>query len=106
MDFLEDLLRTITFFIDKLIYGFIPVVYNFIYELANRVLFDQAELEAIAKNIYAIIGVFMLFRLSFVLLMSIVNPDNLTDKEKGFTKMISKLVIALVMIIYFQSKNF
>lgn len=98
MDFLEDLLRTITFFIDKLIYGFIPVVYNFIYELANRVLFDQAELEAIAKNIYAIIGVFMLFRLSFVLLMSIVNPDNLTDKEKGFTKMISKIVIAIVMI--------
>lgn len=98
MDFLEDLLRTITFFIDKLIYGFIPTVYNFIYELANRVIFTQTELDKIAKNIYAIIGVFMLFRLSFVLLMSIVNPDNLTDKEKGFTKMISKIVIAIVMI--------
>ena len=98
MDFLEDLLRTITFFIDKLIYGFIPTVYNFIYELADRIIFTQTELEAIARNIYAIIGVFMLFRLSFVLLISIVNPDNLTDKEKGFTKMISKIVIAIVMI--------
>ncbi|MFA5696706.1 MAG: conjugal transfer protein TrbL family protein, partial [Bacilli bacterium] len=98
MAFLEDLLRTITFFIDKLIYSFIPTVYNFIYELADRVIFSQAELETIARNIYAIIGIFMLFRLSFVLLISIVNPDNLTDKEKGFTKMISKIVIAIVMI--------
>lgn len=97
-DLVVKLLRSLIFFFDRLIYGFIPKVYSFIEILARVSLFDNDQLAHIANNIYAIIGIFMLFRLAFVLLKAIVDPDALTSKEGGAAKMMSKAIIALILI--------
>lgn len=41
----------------------------------------------------------MLFRLAFVILNAIIDPDKLTSKEGGVSKMLYKLIIALFLIV-------
>lgn len=98
-EFIVNIFRSILFFFDQIIYGFIPTVYAFIKILASQRLFDDTVLQNIANNIYAVLGVFMLFRLAFVLLNAIVDPDKLTNKEKGFGKIMTRVIFALVLIV-------
>ncbi len=98
-DMIVGIFRSILFFFDQIIYGFIPAVYSFIKILAIQQIFNSDVLQKIANNIYAILGVFMLFRLAFVLLNAIVDPDKLTDKEKGFGKIMTRVVTAIVLIV-------
>jgi hypothetical protein len=96
---IEDIFRSIFFFLDQLIYGFIPTLYKFIEILALQELFSEEALQDMAGNVYAILGVFMLFRLAFVLLNAIIDPDKLNDKQKGFPKMLGRAIVALVLIV-------
>lgn len=98
-DFIINVFRSILFFFDQIIYGFIPTLYNFIDLLARQSIFSDADLQKFANNIYAVLGVFMLFRLAFVLLNAIIDPDKLTDKNKGAAKMVSRAIVALVLIV-------
>lgn len=99
MDFLSNVFRSLLFFFDQIIYGFIPKVYDFIEILAKQTLFSEGEIKGIADNIYAILGVFMLFRVAFILLNAIIDPDKLTDKERGASKVFTRLVVAIILIV-------
>jgi len=98
-DFFVGLFRTFFFFLDQIIYGFIPVVYNFIEILAKAYIFQEGDIEKFATNIYAIIGVFMLFYLAFNVIKAIIDPEQLTSKEAGFSKIITRLITAMVLIV-------
>ena len=41
----------------------------------------------------------MLFKLSFSLITYVVNPDDFSDKSKGFGKLIQNAVISLAMLV-------
>lgn len=99
MTWLFDILRSMVFWLDQLIYGFIPPVYDFIMYLARMDIFKDNRINEFASNIYAIIGVFMIFKMAFSLLSAIINPDMLTDEKKGFGKIIQRSVIALTLVI-------
>ncbi|MDD2202936.1 MAG: hypothetical protein PHD78_00885 [Bacilli bacterium] len=99
LDFVEGIIRQLFFFLDKIIYGFIPTLYDFILILAEQKLFTEEAIQTLAGNIYAVLGVFVLFRLAFVLLSAIMDPDKLNDKQKGFPKMLGRVVVALVLIV-------
>jgi len=99
LDFVLGIIRQLFFFLDQIIYGFIPILYDFIMLLAKQKLFTEEAIQALAGNIYAIIGVFVLFRLAFVLLNAIMDPDKLNDQQKGFPKMLGRVVVALILIV-------
>lgn len=94
-----DIVRSLFLALDSVIYGFIPTVYDFIMVLARVHIFNQQILKTFANNIYTILGIFMLFRLSFSLLIYIVNPDQLFDEKKGVGKIAVRAVTALVLIV-------
>lgn len=96
---MEGIIRHLFFFIDKIVYGFIPTVYDFIVTLANQNIFQEEVITKIAGRIYAILGVYVLFRLAFILLLAIVDPNKLMDKEKGFGKILTRFIIGLFMIV-------
>lgn len=96
---IESIIRSLVFLFDQIIYGFIPTLYNFIDLLARQTLFSEANIQIFANNIYAVLGIFMLFRLAFVLLGAIINPDKLTDKQKGASKMMARAIVALILIV-------
>lgn len=45
------------------------------------------------------LGIFMLFKVSFSLITYIVNPDDFSDSSKGFGKLIQNSVISLVLLV-------
>lgn len=95
---INNILRDVMFWIDRLIYGMIPKVYNLIIDVAEANIFKDYDMKSFATSLYVIMGLFMLFRLVFSLLNSIVNPDLLTDQEQGFGKIIQRSMIALTLV--------
>ena len=99
LNFVESAIRNLFFFLDKRIYDLIATLYEFIHVLANQQLLDQAAIQKFANNIYALLAIFMLFRLAFVLLNAIIDPDKLTSKDKGFSKIMTRFITGLFLIV-------
>ena len=97
--FITDILRSIFFVIDKGIYGLIEIVYSLFLQIANTTIFSNDVFEEFSGKVYALLGIFMLFKVSFSVLSYIVNPDEFTDKSKGMSKLITNILISLVLII-------
>lgn len=92
-----DAIRTLFAYIDGLIYFAISLLFRAIFNLAN---FDYIKLyEMMEDRIYVILGIFMLFKVTVSLLTYLVNPDRITDKEQGATKLITRIILVLVMLI-------
>lgn len=99
MDWIEIVARFLSFWLDKVVYGFIPTVYNILTDIAETTIFSQDIIDLFASKIYALLGIFMLFKVSFSILTYIVDPDAFLDKSKGFSKLISNIIITLVLLV-------
>lgn len=92
MDFLSSV-RSLVASIDIFIAGIISKVYTLILQLAD-VNIANKYVDAIIDRIYGIIGLFMLFKLALVIINYIINPD----KQQSATKIVQRVIIALVLI--------
>ena len=99
MEFVVRLFRRIFFTLDTIVYGLIPNVYALLIQITRTSIFTQVEINTFAKRIYALIGVFMLFKVTVSVINYILNPDDFTDKEKGFTNVIKRIILSLVMLV-------
>lgn len=99
LDWIVDLLRSIFFFIDNLIYTFIVTLYNLLVDIAETSIFTEEVIDLFASKVYALLGIFMLFKVSFSIISYIVNPDEFLDKSKGVGKLIGNIIVTLVLLI-------
>lgn len=65
----------------------------------SKVTFDDTLLGNFETRMYIVIAIYMLFRLAFSLISSIVNPEKLLDKQTGMQKIIPRTIISLAMLI-------
>lgn len=80
--------------LDTLIYGLISSAFKVFMAIASARLLSSDAYYAIANKVYLIIGVLMLFVLSYSMLKAIVNPD---EGKKSFGPgLIKRIVIAVV----------
>lgn len=98
-DWFIGLIRIIFFFLDKIIYPLIADAYELLMNIANTTIFTEEIIDLFASKVYALLGIFMLFKVSFSIMTYIVNPDDFTDKKNGAAKMISNVVITLVLLV-------
>lgn len=96
---LTDIFRSFFFFIDGIIYKFIDTVYSLFLEIANTSIFTEDMINEFAGKVYALVGIFMLFKVSFSLLTYIINPDEFADKSKGMGKLIKNIITSLMLFI-------
>ena len=75
----SQLIRGFFATIDSAVYGFIAVVYNLIEDLANTSILSMTDMNEFASRIYALLGIFMLFKVSFSIISYIVSPDKISD---------------------------
>ncbi len=99
MEFIIKTLRTLFFSLDKIIYGFIDDVYGLLLQLSRTSIFTQDTIHEFSERIYALIGIFMLFKVSISLINYVLNPDDFIDKEKGLASIVKRIILALVMIV-------
>ena len=97
-NFFNDMVRMFFAWLDYNIYSFIEFVTQGIFDIAH--LRSNVNLvETVRDKIYVILGIFMLFKISSSLIQYMVNPDMMTDKEKGASKLISRTITMLCMLM-------
>lgn len=94
-----NFLNSIWLFLDKAVYWFLEKTYSLFIDIAEVNLFTQSDFESFSSRIYVLLGVMMLFKLSFSLINYIVNPDSFSDKEKGMGKLVKNVIFVLLLII-------
>ena len=95
----QKLMIQFFFNIDKIVYGFISAIYNLLMSIARTTIFSQADIMEFADRIYNLLAVFMIFKVTFSLILYIVNPDDFSDKNKGITKLGTNIIISLCLLI-------
>ena len=97
-DKVVDAFHKICLSIDGVIYNFINRLYTIFYVLSNNQFFSQEQFNDIASRLYVVIGIIMLFILSYSLLKAIANPDEFAKGENSFPNLIKNIVISIVII--------
>lgn len=95
----QTLMRQFFFNIDKIVFNFISTIYDFLITIARTSVLSQADIASMADRIYKLLAVFMIFKVTFSLIMYVVNPDDFSDKSKGVGKLGTNVVISLSLLI-------
>lgn len=93
-------LRMICSFFDWIVYSIISWAYKILIYLANIDIFtDNQPIEDFMSRIYILLGIFMLFKLSFSIIQYIADPNSFKDENKGFGKLIKNVLVALILLV-------
>ena len=85
--------------LDTTLFNFIGTLYDLLIAISRTSILSQGDIASFAARIEILLGIFMLFKVSFSLITYVVNPDEFSDKSKGFGKLIQNSVISLVLIV-------
>lgn len=85
--------------LNKGVYWLAEKAYSLLLDIANVQLFEPEVISNFGERIYVLLGIVMLFKLSFSFITYIVNPDSFTDKSKGVSKLILNVIVALLLIV-------
>lgn len=86
------------------LYRTVGNAYDNMINFANDTSAENTFLETISDlkgKIYVLVAVFMLFRITLTLIQYLVDPDKVSDKNVGASKMITRIVISLALVIGF-----
>lgn len=108
--FFRWLLRTIFGYLNALIYWVDAELYDLMMDIAGAKIFKQETILTVSGRIYQLLGLIMLFKLIFSFVTYIINPDDMTDKNKGYANLVKKIIISLCLIVitpwaFTQSRN-
>ena len=100
MDLVQNLFRTLMFFFDNIIYGIIPIVYKLLIYLSQIDIFStDTGIGQLINQIYTLLGIFMLFKISFSILQYLIDPNSFSDSSKGFGKILKNTLIAIILLV-------
>lgn len=92
-----ELMRRLFALLDGIVAWAIELLYVLLIKIADTDVFGDLIYQYLGR-IYTFLGIFMVFKLSFAMINYIINPDTLTDKGKGFSKLITNVVISLILL--------
>ena len=100
---ISNALRELAIRIDSVVYWFVEVILQLIMDLSKVEIFTQTTINTFAKRIYIILGLIMVFKMMISFIQILIDPDTLTDKEKGAGAILKRVVISLVLIVLVPS---
>lgn len=97
-DSIEQALRTLSGLLSATIYSLIEYLYNVFILISRAEILDSDFVNTIYKKVGMILGIFMLFKLIFSLVQSLLEPEKFNDDKKGYVSIIKRSVIAIVLL--------
>lgn len=94
----ENLMRSIFYAIDTVIYKLIMDLYNIFTLLCNGRLLSSDVIKQLSLRVGTILGVIMMFIVIFSFIQLLVNPDAINDKEKGIGNIVKKVLVVIIML--------
>ena len=103
-------IRAIIGGLDGLVYKADAMLYELMMDIASAKIFSADTIKDVSMRVYQLLGLVMLFRLIFAFLTYVINPEDMTDKNKGYTKIVKKIFTSLALVIitpwlFTQSRN-
>lgn len=96
---IAKIFRALFLLLDRVAYWAVTMVYELFMMLSETGVFTQDTIQKFAGRIYVLLGVFMLFKVSFSLITYILNPDDFSDKGKGINKLLMNFFVVLIGIV-------
>ena len=100
---MENFKRSFLITLDKIVYWFVEQVLQLIVDLANVNIFSDTTINAFARRIYVILGLVMVFKLMISFIQILIDPDAMSDKEKGVGNVLKRVVISMALIVLVPS---
>lgn len=97
-DAIRQALRTLMGRLAALIYTMIEYLYNVFIYISRAEILDNEFIQSIYQKVGMILGIFMIFKLVFSLIQSLIDPDKFADKKSGYAAIIQRSVIAIVLL--------
>lgn len=97
-DWIEDGFRLLMTLLSTWIYEVIIWLYDIFMKLCNSRVLDSDVIELIAGRVGVILGLIMLFMTMFSVVQLVLEPEKLTDKEKGIGNIVKKILVVIVML--------
>ena len=91
-------LRTFVFSIFEALLNAIIIIYDLFMKVAEQRLFDTEIIQDLYGRIGLILGLFMIFRLTFSAIEYLIDPDTMLDKQKGMGNIVKKVLIVVVLL--------
>lgn len=91
-------LRTLFMSLCDVVYRLIVVFYNIFEEIGTATLLSNDTVMGMYRKVGLILGLFMVFRVSFSIINYIINPDLMGDKQKGMGNIVKRIIIVVVLL--------
>ncbi len=85
-------------FFDKMVYTVMGFVYQVFLNVASQNILGGTVTKNLIGRMQLIIGIIFLFILAINIVQGIVNPDTFTDKDRGTSKLIIRIIVSLMLI--------
>ena len=95
---ISQALRTLMGEIIALIFSLIEYLYSVFIYLSKAQILENEFIQSIYSKVGMILGIFMVFKLVFSLIQSLLDPNKFTDKKNGFAAIIGRCVISIVLL--------
>lgn len=98
-NWLYDVPRFVFAWIDRGIYWLIARLYDLIVDLAYIKVLDNELLGQFYTRVYGLLSIVMLFKVTFSVISYILDPSKMSDKQQGFGKIITNILLMFAMLI-------
>lgn len=98
---ISDAIRSLFMALDSITYSLIGVFFSAVFSITKleEMTIITELYDSIQSKVYVVIGIFMLFKVTISLLTYLANPDKINDKEMGASKLVTRIVTSLVLLI-------
>lgn len=84
--------------LDGIVYFILNLIFELFFNLSNASIHNEDIINGFFNRIQLIIGIYIVFKLSFSIINGIINPDQAMDSKKGASGIILRIITSLVML--------
>lgn len=96
----EDLLRGLWASICQFLYWLIAWLYELFMNISQVRILEDGDIKPIYQRITMILAIIMVFYATFEAVKYVVQPDTFSDKEKGGSKLVLKMIMVVILIAF------
>lgn len=95
---IQKTIRTLLLTLCEFVYSMIVFFFNVFEAIGTAEIVKDTYIMDVYERIGLILGLFMIFRITFSTIQYVINPDLLSDKKTGFGNVIKKAFLVVVLL--------
>ena len=92
-----DALRSLMLSLCGIIYKLIIFFFDIFMKLGNAEILSDVTVSEFYERVGLLLGLFMIFRVTFSLVQYVINPDMMVDKQKGVFNIVKRILVVIIL---------